>query len=173
MEKRGVNGFIGGTKTLFWFSRILRPSRRNANKKTLPRDDCAASPELARFFSAFPPSCSRTGFLGLCRASGAHPARVPAAREQIRPRPPAQLPMHLHCPTVPASAPLRPTPPFSRRSRSVRASERRRNPPEASPPASPHPKKLTKRQHRSILCRHDHELRRQGDGAPVPPRTSP
>ena len=49
-------------------------------------------------------------------------------RERIRTHPLAPLPMHPHCPTVPASAPLRPTPPFSRRSRSVKASERRHNP---------------------------------------------
>ena len=38
------------------------------------REDCAASPKLPGFSSPDPP-CSRMGFLGLCRASGARPSR--------------------------------------------------------------------------------------------------
>lgn len=71
-RERGAPRAIRFRVSVFSIRGAKRRSRGNGT--THARDDCAASPELPGFSSPDPP-CSRMGFLGVCRASGARPSR--------------------------------------------------------------------------------------------------
>ena len=182
-RERGTPREIRFRVSVFSIRGAKRRSRGNGT--THARDDCAASPELPGFSSPDPP-CSRMGFLGLCRASGARPSRrtkhgSASARASKHPQlaAPARVP-------VPRSIRAHPC-----RGASERTAERhspvrphrtaRRRNPDASARASEHPParafsgrsrnvRATERRHNSPRLRRSLMFRARAAGTGLRPR---